>query len=243
MKLHQKVISVLDYLCTGVTLTVDMTLAVICFTKLSTDWFTSIAYVAIGIMNVLLVFMSWSRKKLLPWIIFATVVGFIDWSFALESSQIKTVSTDQVVQDAELVRIQSQIDGCNETLGDLHVQYSAAMKRETMDEINNQIEVENEKLNKYNSDYEFRFKEVEKQNRTTKISANDVLYAVPTALKQGRYIPVIFWALIFFGMQLVVVTSIDNKTVLKEDKKVHRKRRTKKKEPKADDYQNMLKFE
>ena len=245
MRLPPKIINALDYLCTSVTLIVDVTLAVICFTKLSNDWFTSIAYVAIGVMNVCLVFMSWSRRKFAPWIIFAIVVGFIDWSFALETSQVKTNST-VIVQDSELARIQGQIADSTNTINNLHAQYDKAMKRETLDEINNQLTAENQKLEQYNSNYAERYKAVEKKNKTVNISANDVLYAVPNALKQGKYIPVIFWALIFFGMQLVVVTSIDNKIVIAPivtKKRVKKKNIEKNVKPKDEKpYKNMLLF-
>src|SRR5574344_360005 len=198
-----------------IPLAVDLTLCSICFASQAPDLLTRVAFVAIGIMIVLFIFLSWSRRFFVPWFIFVVVTVFFDYSFTLETTRLQSqeVMVQTAITDPELLRLQSLIDGSDTTLANLHDQYNKAMKRDTLDEINEQIKTENEKLTKYNADYKNRALIVEKDSKKAKISANDIINAIPRAWKDGRYIALVIWALIFIGVQLIVITSIDNKKI------------------------------
>lgn len=211
MRLPPKINHIIELGGILIPLIVDLTLCSICFATQAPDMLTRFAFVAIGIMIVLFIFLSWSRRFYIPWFIFVIVTVFFDYSFTLESTRLQSQEiTQTATEDSELTRIQGLIDGSNKTIDDLHVQYNNAMKRDTLDEINDQLKVENSKLKSYNADYKTRIAEMKEENKKAKISSNDIINAIPRAWKDKRYIALVIWALIFIGVQLIVVTSIDN---------------------------------
>lgn len=217
MRLPPKINHIIELGGILIPLAVDLTLCSIGFSAQGSDIFTRIALVAIGIMQVLFIFLSWSKRRFLSWIISAIIIVFFDYSFILEEtryqSQKITQSENKTITDPELIRLQGLINGSNKIISDLHIQYNNAMKRETLDEINNQINTENTKLDNYNNDYKTRLSIVIKNDARVKISSHDIMYAIPTAWKEKRYIELIIWALAFISVQLMIVVSIDNRKI------------------------------
>jgi hypothetical protein len=50
-------------------------------------------------------------------------------------------------------------------------------------------------------------------NNRSNITANNIFYALPTAVGKGRFIEIVIWFLTFAGVELTIVSSIT------EDKK------------------------
>lgn len=233
MNLPPKINTIIDAGGLLVALIVDIVLNIICFSVLAPDTLTRVAFVAIGVMIVLFVFRSWSKRQFVAWGIFVIVVFFFDLSFTLEATRTQAEEIQQA-QDTELVRIDGLITDTNEAIKDLRLQYKEAMKRETMDELQIQLDNEQVKLSKYESDRDNRFELVESgETSKTEISAENIFNAIPNAFNSRRLIPLFIWALVFLGVQLIVASSIDNKVKPSEPvKPTPKKRKPRAKRPK-----------
>lgn len=215
MNLPPKIKTAIDIGGLLTALVVDLVLNIICFKTLAPDWVSMIAFISIGIMIVLFVFRSWSKRQYIPWLIFVSVVFFFDYSYMLETTRVQSVELTQET-DSEIVRLDNSIADATEAIKDLRAQYKEAMQRDTMDQIQTQIEVENSKLEQYEADRTARFNLVETGvTHKTVISADNIFNAIPNAIKAKRIIPVIIFALCFLGLQLVVVTSLDRDEKIK----------------------------
>jgi len=217
MKLSPKLEGGIDFLGLLVALVVDIVLNIICFAVLAPDVLTRIAFVAIGVMNVLFVFRSWSKRQYPAWIIFVIVVFFFDLSFTLEATRTQSqetviTQTTDVTQDSEIIRLDNAILESKAIKADLQQQFKTAMKRETLDELKELIDKEAIKIDGYEADRKQRFNLVD-SGETTKatISAKAIMYSIPNTIKARDILPLVIWGLVFFGLQLIVASSIDNK--------------------------------
>jgi hypothetical protein len=162
-------------------------------------------------MIVLFVFRSWSKRQFVAWAIFALVVFFFDYSFTLESTRTQAqVQGIDITQDIELVRIQGNIDKVDESLNRWMSEYEKSVTSETLREIDARITIEEEKRDKYEVEYKERMTELEETDKV-EISSANIFNAIPNAIKDGRFIQLVIWGLIFIGVQLIVISSIDNK--------------------------------
>ena len=210
MKLPNKLNNVIDFLGIIIPLIVDLVMNIVSFSILAPDLLSRIAFVALAIMIVIFVPRSWSKRQFLSYAIFVSVVVFADWSFTLATTTDTAPSTTAIVQqDTELERLRANIDKTELKIEDLHKQYYEANKRETLQELNAQIQFEQNRLQKLEADYEARLHKTEQQANKNKLTAEDIFMAIPNAIKHKKIIPLIVWFLVFLGTQLVVATSID----------------------------------
>jgi hypothetical protein len=191
---------------------------IVSFSILAPDFLSRIAFIALAIMIVVFVPRAWSKRQFISYAIFVSVVVFADWSFTLATTGEKINTTAAVTQDVELERLRGNIDKTELKIEDLHKQYYEANKRETLQELNAQIQFEQNRLQKLEADYEARLKHTEKKAESNTLNAEDIFNAIPNAIKERRIIPLIVWFLVFLGVQLVVATSIDIKEEHEADK-------------------------
>jgi hypothetical protein len=197
-----------------VALVVDIVMNVICFATLAPDMITRVAFVAIGIMIVLFVPRSWSKRQFVAWAVFASVVFFFDYSFMLVATKAQTEhKTVNVFIDDEVIRLDNEKKLHDANILDLQRQYSEAARRETMDQINENIEAERALAIKADESRSARIQFLTKQvELSSGITSAEIFTAIPDAAKDGRIIQLIVFGLIFVGLQLIIGTSIDNKT-------------------------------
>lgn len=209
MRLPKRLNNIIDFLGIIIPLIVDLVMNIVSFSILAPDFLSRIAFVALAVMIVIFVPRSWSKRQFLSYAIFVSVVVFADWSFTLATTGEHINTTTVIEQDAELERLRGNIDKTELKIEDLHKQYYEANKRETLQELNKQIEFEQNRLQKLETDYEVRLKRTEQQAEKNNLTAEDIFGAIPKAIKERRIIPLIVWLLVFLGTQLVVATSID----------------------------------
>lgn len=210
MKLPKKLNNIIDFLGIIIPLVVDLVMNIVSFSILAPDFLSRIAFVALAIMIVIFVPRSWSKRQFLSYAIFVSVVVFADWSFTLATTTDTAPSTTAIVQeDTELERLRGNLEATERKIENLHKQYYEANKRETLQELNAQIQFEQNRLQKLEADYEARLHKTEQQASKNKLSAEDIFMAIPNAIKHKKIIPLIIWFLVFLGTQLVVATSID----------------------------------
>lgn len=224
MRLPKRLNNIIDFLGIIVPLIVDLVMNVISFSLLAPDFITKIAFIALAIMIVIFVPRAWSKRQYLSYAIFVVVVVFADWSFTLATTgeNIKTESAS-VYEDAELLRLRGNIEKSEAIIENLHQQYHEAQRRETMTELNAQIEAETARRDKYENEYKMQLEVITKKAEKNNLVADDIFNAIPSAIKNRRYIPLIIWFFVFVGVQLVVATSIDNRDTATEPAPVIKK--------------------
>ena len=211
MRLPKKLNNIIDFLGIIIPLIVDLVMNIVSFSILAPDFLSKIAFIALAIMIVVFVPRAWSKRQFISYAIFVSVVVFADWSFTLATTGEKINTTAAITQDAELERLRGNIDKTELKIEDLHKQYYEANKRETLQELNAQIQFEQNRLQKLEADYEARLKHTEQNATKNTLTAEDIFNAIPNAIKERRIIPLVVWFLVFLGVQLVVATSIDIK--------------------------------
>lgn len=226
MKLPAKFEKGIDFTGALVALVVDLVLNLVCFTMLAPDTLTAAAFGLIGGMIVLFVFRSWSKGQKLAWLIFVSVVFFFDLSFSLEATRAQANTTQTVdlvaiyAADPELTRLKGKQDEVSVALADLQIQYKEAAKRDTMAELAEQMKQKQSESKYYEDQYQKRRELVEKNAQAkvkhVKLSADAIFSAIPNAYKDGRYLQLIVYGLIFFGLQLIVAVSIEPITKAKK---------------------------
>lgn len=196
-----------------VALVVDIVMNVICFATLAPDMITRVAFVSIGVMIVLFVPRSWSKRQFFAWAVFAFVVFFFDYSFALVATKTQaTHATVNVYEDTEVIRLDGERAAHEANIVDLQAQYKEAAKRETMDQINAMIQDEREIVTRAIASRDERIAELKRTTaRHAGITSDAIFRAIPDAVRTGRVIELVVFGLIFIGLQLIVATSIDTK--------------------------------
>ena len=224
MRLPRKLNNIIDFLGIIVPLIVDLVMNVISFSLLAPDFITKIAFIALAIMIVIFVPRAWSKRQYLSYAIFVVVVVFADWSFTLATTgeNIKAESVS-VYEDAELLRLRGNIEKSEAIIENLHQQYHEAQRRETMTELNAQIEAETARRDKYENEYKIQLEVIMKKAEKNNLVADDIFNAIPSAINNRRYIPLVIWFFVFVGVQLVVATSIDNRDTAIEPAPVPKK--------------------
>ena len=211
MRLPKRLNNIIDFLGIIIPLVVDLVMNIVSFSILAPDFLSRIAFIALAIMIVVFVPRAWSKRQFISYAIFVSVVVFADWSFTLATTGEKINTTAAVTRDVELERLRGNIDKTELKIEDLHKQYYEANKRETLQELNAQIQFEQNRLQKLEADYEARLKHTEQNATKNTLTAEDIFNAIPNAIKERRIIPLVVWFLVFLGVQLVVATSIDIK--------------------------------
>lgn len=192
-----------------IALVVDITINFICFWTLAPDLLTKVAFVCIGIMTVLFVFRSWAKGQKLPWFVFVSVVFFFDYSFALVTTKAQNERIS-VYEDAEVRDFDAAIEISRSSIVALREERDRSTRPETIATVSSDILKEQAKLDKYEIDRTARMEELRKVGGSEiVITADSVFNAIPDAVNAGRVIPLVVFGFIFFGLQLIVTTSID----------------------------------
>lgn len=220
MKLPPKLEKLTDLAGMLVALVVDLALNITCFLLLAPDMWTAIAFACIGVMLVLFVFKSWSKGQKFAWVIFVAVVFFFDYSFALEATRMQTVAIQNqdsaesaYEEDFELKRLLAKQKEVSAALVDLQSQYREAMRRETLEELDSQISKKEEEATYYERAYQARIQAIDEKllesSKHVKMTSEGIFNAIPRAYAAKRYTELVIYGFIFFGLQLIVVTSIE----------------------------------
>jgi hypothetical protein len=208
VKLPERLEKAIDTIGLLIALAVDLIVIPICMITIAPDFLTKVAFVCIGITIVLFVFRSWAKGQKLAWLVFASVVFFFDFSFAIVATQAQSQKVD-ITQDAELKRIDGEILVSQSQITKLQDERTISTRPETIASISSDIQTENRKIDGLAIDRKAREKELSKTGGVY-ITADSVFTSIPDAWSRKRYIPLAVFGLIFLGLQMVVVTSIDS---------------------------------
>lgn len=219
MKLPERLEKAIDIIGLIIALVVDLIVIPICMITIAPDFLTKIAFLCIGVTIVLFVFRSWAKGQKGAWFIFAAVVFFFDFSFAIVATQVQTEKAITAT-DTEIARIDVEISKAQEQIKKLRDERTISTRPETIASISDDIKTEEQNIKEFNAERKIREKELKKTGGVF-ITADSVFTSIPDAMGKKRYIPLIVFGLIFLGLQAVVITSIDSpdKTKKEEIKK------------------------
>lgn len=216
MKIPERLEKLIDATGLVIALVVDLIVIPICMMTIAPDFLTKIAFVCIGETIVLFVFRSWAKGQIPAWIIFAATVFFFDFSFSLIATESQTNKKSDMY-DAEIVRIDSEIEKANQQIAKLQEERTISTRPETIKSISDDIDTENSNIREFKDDRKVREKELKKTGGIY-ITADSVFNAIPQAIQKKRYLPLFVFGLMFLGLQAVVVTSIDSQNKQKKKK-------------------------
>jgi hypothetical protein len=210
----------LDSAALIIAVLVDLTLNVICMVTIAPGPLEKIGFAAIAFVVVLFAIRSWILGNKWLWVMFVLVSAFFDLSFTLIATDVQTTAQAVVVTvetDSELVRLTEKSDAARAALKDLREQYRLAMRRDTLRELDDQIKAADVVAAQAEAARVSRIARIESgelnaqaREQRSSISATMIFGAIPEAVSKGRWVPIIVFALIFSGLQLVMITAADS---------------------------------
>jgi hypothetical protein len=172
------------------------------------DNLSKIGFIGISIMIVLFIAISYAENNKVLWIFCVSVVFFFDLSYILISTKTQTENIT-VQNDTELSRINTEITNYETSLNDLRDQYKQAHTRETMDQLNDQINKTDQKIQTDKQQRDQRYSEVESGKIVKNpINTDKIFGAIPESFKDGRYLQAIVFAMICGIIQAMIVFSL-----------------------------------
>ena len=193
-----------------------------------------LALVGVGCIIILFAVRAWMKRSAvynrILWAMFASVSMFINLSFMLAATDevSNKVKEDITIDNSAHIETDTVIEQLNEFLADeqetlakLNSQYDEAVREGTIASLRNDIALSTKKIDELRYKITDRALLVEERiekvkediNNRSNITANNIFYALPTAVGKGRFIEIVIWFLTFAGVELTIVSSIT------EDKK------------------------
>jgi hypothetical protein len=217
MKLNPGFKKFIDLAGVIIALGADLTIIPICMWTIAPDLLTRIAFVMIGIVIVLFVFRSWATGWIALWLVFALVVFFFDYSFALATMKNKALvvtaekNTEAVISaDATISQLNLDIKDQKEAVKSYAADYLKPHTRATLDQIYQNQQVAQGKVDEYEAARTKRINEIKNSTASrVEMSSDDVFEAIPSAVREKRYMQLIVFCVIFIAIQAITVTSIE----------------------------------
>ncbi len=210
----------LDSAALVIAVIVDLALNVICMITIAPGPLEKVGFAAIAFVVVLFAIRSWILGNKWLWAMFVLVSAFFDLSFTLIATDVQTTAQAVVVtveNDAELGRLTVKSNAAQTALQDLREQYRLAMRRDTLRELDEQIKAAEVVAAQAESARASRIARIESgelnaqaREQRSSISSTMIFGAIPEAVRKGRWVPIAVFALIFSGLQLVMITAADS---------------------------------
>jgi hypothetical protein len=212
--------TIIDSVSLVFALAADLILNIICMIILAPGPLEAVGFAAIAIIVVLFSIRSWIIGNKILWAMFAIVSFFFDLSLFLISTDVQTESKAIVITvetDSELSYLTKKSNDTQEALRDLRTQYNSAMKRDTLQEIDSQIKETARVADETEKARKTRLAQIESgelnaqaTQRRVVITAEMIFGAIGRAIEKGRYWPLAIFAMIFAGLQLVMITAANS---------------------------------
>jgi len=207
----------IDIAGVAVALIADLTIIPICMFTIAPDALTKTAFIMIGVVIVLFVFRSWSTGWVVLWLVFASLVFFFDYSFALATMKNKDAlvaaekNIELLVKNDETIKsLNIDIASQKETVKSYVLDYQRPHVRATLDQIFFNQQAAQAKVDEYEKKRDARKSEISGTVASkVKMSSDDVFEAIPQAISDRRYMQLIVFFILFVGLQAITVTSIE----------------------------------
>ena len=212
---EEKKVSILDIAQDAGALTlaivIDIILNAVVFFVIAPDFVTRIGMVCLSLIVVLFSLRGWVKGGIVGkslWAMFALVATFSDISFALSATdlQAKTAGVD-----TELVRMTAIVDHDQGVLDKLQLGYDSigsgfrselAERQKAIIEARKAFEASSLVRREHLASIEKAPKEA------PALTSDRVFSSIPDSVKDGRWIPLVFFSFIFLGLQLTILSSV-----------------------------------
>lgn len=200
---------VLDVGALALAVVIDLLLNLVVFVTIAPDLWTQIGMGALAFVVVAFGLRGWIKGGVIGktlWATFALVATFSDLSFALYATDVQTQSAGQ---DSELVRLTDKVDHDQKILDELQAGYNSIGSgfRSELAERQRAIEAARKALD---SSSEKRSNYITLHRSEAKgpaLTAGGLFSAIPDACTRGRWIQLVFFGLLFVGLQSTLVVS------------------------------------
>jgi len=130
------------------------------------------------------------------------------YSFLLASINLQsTIIEFSIADDSEIKDIDGHINEVNTKLNNLHKEHEESMRETTLEDINLQITFNENLIKYYNNKRDKRELELKSIN-TKKIDSKNIMYAIPNAFRNKRFIDLFIFGLMSLGIQALIASSI-----------------------------------
>lgn len=212
--------ALLDSAALTIALIVDLALNIICMVIIAPGPLEKVGFALVACVVVLFAVRSWVVGNKILWAVFALVSVFFDLSFTLVATDVQTQSNAVVVtveNDTELAFLTVKAERTAAAVVDLQEQYRKAMRRATMDQLDEQIKTATKARNEAETARAERLARIESGelsreavSRRAVITAEMIFGAILTAGQKGRVLPIVIFSMIFSGLQVVMVTAANS---------------------------------
>lgn len=189
---------------------IDIVLNFVVFTVIAPDLMTKIGMGALSFVVVLFGLRGWIKGGwigLTLWAMFAMVVTFSDLSFAL---YVTDVQTRQSGVDTELTRLTKKVEHDQKAIDVLQAGYNAVGSGMRSELAVRQTAIEDARKALESSESarrEYLASKAKDENKGALLTADGVFSAIPSAVVSGRWAQLVFFSLIFLGLQGTMVVA------------------------------------
>lgn len=213
---------------------IDGLLNIPMFISISITPLIAVAFIGMAALAVLFKVFALYQNWRVTWFIFAAITFFGSTSMAVQETGKQTefveeaiTSSEQIV-DQEYNRLVEESKELYSSWQDLQRQFDAATRPETMDRLQKQIDPARELYESKDKERKERLALIEarqEQEAASKhrASADEVFLAIPNAARDGRIVPLVFFILLFLGLEAVIYAAItaskkekDKESIVKE---------------------------
>ena len=192
----------------GVAIVIDLLLNAVVFWVIAPDLITKLGMVSLSFIVVLFSLRGWVKGGVIGrtlWVVFALVATFSDISFALSATDLQAKQTDR-----ELVRLTDKVDHDQRVVDELVKQYGEVgtgfrseltVRQSAIDGARKALSLSLEARGTY-------LAETAKSGpKGQELTSDKVFSAIWDSIESGRWIQLIFFTLIFLGLQLTIVSA------------------------------------
>ena len=231
--------SLIDSYSLSIALVVELAITMISFWIIAPGIIEGIGFVLIATIVVLFAVRSWMKAMVTVgiekwvgrslWVAFAVVALFFNLSFALASTDVQTLTAEvqvSIEEDSALARLDERLDRARERRQTLDKQYDEAVRATTVASLLSQIDAVDAQIAGLEAQINTRELEIlsgeaTRQARTTsqKLTAERIFNAIPNATSNERWVELIIFFFIFFGLELTIVMAVtDQNTAITKRK-------------------------
>lgn len=187
---------------------IDLVLNVISFVTTGPDLVSKLALGLLAVIVVLFSVRAYLKEKKALWLMLAFVATFYDVSFTMATTAAKTEAVEG--EDLELKRLTAQADEARETLKAREAGYNEigsgyrselAVRDQGIKDARAAVERAEAKREEYLKQKKTIHDETEA------LTADRIYYAIPEAIKAGRWIQLLITILVFFGLQWTIALA------------------------------------
>lgn len=186
------------------------------FVSISITPLITFAFIGIALLAVLFKVFALDQGWRVTWALLAALTFYGSTSMAVQETGKQTAiatssDSQEEIADSEYLRLVKESAELFSSWQGLQKQFDEATRPETMERLQLQIDAARDLYKDKDQERKDRLVIVEQrltESNKEITSADDVLYAIPNAIRDGRVIPVIFFTVAFFSLEAFIYAVV-----------------------------------